>query len=808
MTTSTSSFPPSSTQQALAWALHPVSCIFLLLRPLRLLFYSVVFALLATAMRPVPATAQTNLGTKASQAATVADCPGSIVHYFGLDETTPGSYRDYESTTEATCTGCPAPSPGRFAGGQRFDGSSTGLQIADIANFEWGPNSSFTIEVWVQVAGNSSSNRVIIGRTSQNSLMAWWLGIDAQGYAVLDMRDNAGKSHVINDYQKAVPLTDGKWHHVAIVRNGTEERTKLYVDGFRVDDLRDDRKVFNGSFESSSPVTVGYLDLGSMFRFSGLLDELRVYNRDLTEQEMRDRYNNGAGSYCGPQTFAPEIVSDPITYAMAGQQYTYNVNATGNPVPGYTLLTPLQGMSLDAGTGVIQWVPTAAGIFTVEVKASNSAGESAPQRFQVNVRAATEEPIGMLHHWQLNEGSGNRFADVYTPIDATVARQRPSAVKGVVGTAQRFNGRDTGLDVVGSPNFDWDANENLTIELWLRTETAEGSSDEDNQVLVGRYAKDSPSQWWLGLDKDRRAGFYLPDTDFKGAYVGYAGPKLNDGAWHQLVVSRDGAGSIRLYVDGVEIAAGRFPNNNSFISRSAVNIGYFNASILTSYQYEGDLDEVKLFGRVLSPEEIRERYVEVYNSLTEFLSFKGRYIDGEGFGQKNVVLEWRTLNELETAYFEVERSEDGENFTPIGQVQASGTTTVAVDYTYTDITPLKPQGYYRLKLLRQDETFSYSQIILLQDRSPVASSFRVYPNPTSRGAEVSIEILNLKESETVSFTVTDITGRQMLQLQEQTNERGELYLTLPVELHLRPGVYNLTVRDSSKMLSRKLVVAQ
>jgi hypothetical protein len=737
-------------------------------------------------------------------------CPPGVVHYFGLDETEAGSYRDYASNTLATCTGCPVPAGSRFAGGQRFNGSNTGLLITDIANFEWNQNSNFTMEVWVQVAGSSANNRVIVGRASKNTDMSWWLGIDAQGYAVFDMRDNTGKSHVINDYQKIVNLNDGKWHHIAIVRDGIEERTKLYVDGFRVDDLRIDLKKYEGSFESSSPVTIGYLDLGNMYRFNGVIDEFRVYNRDLNEPEMRSRYNNGAGNYCGPRQFAPEIVSTPITFATVGQQYRYEVYATGNPDPSYRLLNSPPGMAVNFRLGVINWVPTTVGSFTVEVMASNSAGDSAPQKFQVNVRPATEEPIGILHHWPLNESGGNTFADVYTPIDAIPeVKKRPAAVKGAVGMGQRFNGRDTGLDVIGSPNFDWKSNESFTIELWLRTETRNGGSEADNQVLVGRHAKDSPSQWWLGLDKDRKAAFYLPDIRFEGNFVGSAGPKLNDGAWHQLVAVRDGgSGATRLYVDGVQVAAANFVYNNEFTSRSPVTIGYFNASLANSYQYEGDMDEVKLFGRALTPEEIKNRFTEVYYGLTEILSFEGRYADGESFNQKVVVLDWRTLNELDTDFFEIERSEDGENFTAIGQVKASGTTTAAIDYTYTDTAPFKERGYYRLRLVRLDGAFIYSNIILVQDRSPIASSFKVYPNPAARGDEVIIEIANLKEEEEVTFMVTDLSGRQVMRQQVRTDAAGELYLTLPVDATLTPGIYNLTVAGSNKTLNRKLVVGR
>lgn len=735
-------------------------------------------------------------------------CPSGLVHHFGFDEKIASNYTDYVTNTIATCTACPEPAVSRFAGGQRFNGSGAGLQFSQINNFQWGPNTSFSMEVWVQV-NRKSSNQVIIGRKSGDGLSAWWLGINPEGYAVFDMQDNYGEPHTLTDYLKAVNLFDGKWHHIAVVREGGPQITKLYVDGFRVDDRRIETKVYRGSMESSSPVTFGYIDIDSKYYFNGILDEFLVYNRNLSEQEMRNRYNQGAGSYCGPEAVRPEIVSQPITFGTVNQQYRYDVNAAGKPAPSYLLISGPNGMTINASTGLISWVPQTAGNFSVEVRSSNSQGESAPQRFQIEIRPATEEKIGMLHHWMLNETSGPNYRDVYTPIDAVAGeRSRPASVKGVEGGAQRFNGRDTGLDVIGSPNFDWKANETFTIELWLRTETKEGSSEAQNQVLLGRHATDSPSQWWLGLDKDRRAGFYLPDIEFKGSFVG-GGPKLNDGAWHQLVVVRDGSsGATRLYVDGEQVASGSFGHDFGFSSRSPVTIGYFNASLLNSYHYDGDLDEVKLFGRALTPEEIRERFMDVYNSLTQILTFEGRYVDGESFNQKKVVLDWRTLYELEMNFFDIERSQDGENFTSIGQVKASGTTTATIDYTYTDETPLKDQGYYRLRLVRLDGSATYSNIILVQDRSLAASSFRVYPNPAAVRDEITIEVANLKENEEVTFMITDGAGRQVHSRQVRTNELGELYLVMLVESSLKPGIYNLTVAGSNKTLNRKLVVAR
>src|SRR5690606_29116330 len=110
-----------------------------------------------------------------------------------------------------------------------------------------------------------SSNQVIIGRKSSDGLSAWWLGVNPEGYAVFDMQDNYGEPHTLTDYLKAVNLFDGKWHHIAVVREGGPQITKLYVDGFRVDDRRTEIKEYRGSMESSSPVTIGYIDIDSKY---------------------------------------------------------------------------------------------------------------------------------------------------------------------------------------------------------------------------------------------------------------------------------------------------------------------------------------------------------------------------------------------------------------------------------------------------------------------------------------------------------------------------------------------------------------
>ncbi len=89
---------------------------------------------------------------------------------------------------------------------------------------------------------------------------------------------------------------------------------------------------------------------------------------------------------------APVIGSEPVTAAVAGRQYTYDVNATdadeGDTLT-YAFAQNPTGMSLNAASGLIQWVPTEAQIGTHNVVVEAADNRTPPalgrQAFDVTV---------------------------------------------------------------------------------------------------------------------------------------------------------------------------------------------------------------------------------------------------------------------------------------------------------------------------------------------------------------------------------------------------------------------------------------
>lgn len=90
---------------------------------------------------------------------------------------------------------------------------------------------------------------------------------------------------------------------------------------------------------------------------------------------------------------APAITSLPATAGSLDTFYTYDINASGNPEPTYSLISAPHGMVINSATGLITWQPIdgQTGAQSVTVQATNRVG-STTQDFVINVLADTLAP--------------------------------------------------------------------------------------------------------------------------------------------------------------------------------------------------------------------------------------------------------------------------------------------------------------------------------------------------------------------------------------------------------------------------------
>jgi uncharacterized repeat protein (TIGR01451 family) len=122
-----------------------------------------------------------------------------------------------------------------------------------------------------------------------------------------------------------------------------------------------------------------------------------------------------------------------------------------------------------------------------------------------------------------------------------------------------------------------------------------------------------------------------------------------------------------------------------------------------------------------------------------------------------VLLNWATASEKDNAFFMVERSADGKNFSAVGKVAGAGNSTIKMDYTFLDAHALTGTAYYRLKQVDLDGKFEYSKVVAVQTKAIIGGvSLKVFPNPTT--GVVSLDLTSATPA-SVTVKVFALDGR-------------------------------------------------
>jgi hypothetical protein len=109
---------------------------------------------------------------------------------------------------------------------------------------------------------------------------------------------------------------------------------------------------------------------------------------------------------------------------------------------------------------------------------------------------------------------------------------------------------------------------------------------------------------------------------------------------------------------------------------------------------------------------------------TNSLSFTG------SLQTDNIQLKWTTAKAYDASAFVIEKSIDGYNYKVLGTVNVSARNSVASSqYLFSDVNAVAGSNFYRLRIIRQDGTITYSNIVDISKKGAVSVS--VMPNPVA-----------------------------------------------------------------------------
>ncbi|MEO0775968.1 MAG: DUF1501 domain-containing protein [Bacteroidota bacterium] len=160
--------------------------------------------------------------------------------------------------------------------------------------------------------------------------------------------------------------------------------------------------------------------------------------------------------------------------------------------------------------------------------------------------------------------------------------------------------------------------------------------------------------------------------------------------------------------------------------------------------------------------------------------------EAEVIEDKVVLLQWSTSSEVNSDYFEVERSKDGSDFEYLGRVAARGESSSFQSYELLDEEPLLGTSYYRLRSVDLDDTFAFSDVRSVTLNRQLVSHFKLYPNPAIYDANVVLTS-TINTAATVQLYAVD--GSQVLS-RDLSIDRGFNKLAIDVS-RLTAGQYLL-----------------
>ncbi len=206
-------------------------------------------------------------------------------------------------------------------------------------------------------------------------------------------------------------------------------------------------------------------------------------------------------------------------------------------------------------------------------------------------QSCTALPSGAVGWWNA-EGNANDALG----SNNGVLHNGTSFSTGLVGQAFSFDGVDDYVSINRSIQDDF------TIEFWLNTTQVVGTDDGqwyEGMGLVDAEVRSVTNDFGVTLRNGRVFfGVGNPDVTIKSGFV-------SDGNWHHVAATRlRSTGEMRLYVDGLQVASAN-AGTQSLTAPPRITMGQVQVD---NNPYQGKLDEVTLYSRVLSAQEVQAIY--------------------------------------------------------------------------------------------------------------------------------------------------------------------------------------------------------
>lgn len=395
----------------------------------------------------------------------------------------------------------------------------------------------------------------------------------------------------VNSFATQGTVNDGEWHHIAYVYDQSDTGyIRIYIDGTSSGYQTNPAA---WSWPLGQELEFGLSHDGYWFGFQGAMDDIRFYNRPLSAAEVAIIAPPSFRFDVRPATQSAFIGDDVLLTAVANMTATYQWQFWGTNLAGSTAtslaLTNVQ--------------PASAGPYTVVASnATFGAITSAPAVLTLYPRPSLADSL--VARYDFDAAPVNNVI-----VDTAPGSRHPgtnllatwSALVAGRSGVMLFSPADPGSQIAIPPSTDFDSSKG-TIAFWMKS--------PGNDLTFGDYAA-------IIFDRRTDNGDVITMVDDGTLFVqplshGFqvntfaTTNTVNDDQWHHIAYVYDQGvnGFIRIYIDG-QLAASN-PNSGpwSWDPAEELELGKSHDSFWR--RYNGYLDDVQFYGRVLSTAEVVE----------------------------------------------------------------------------------------------------------------------------------------------------------------------------------------------------------
>jgi Concanavalin A-like lectin/glucanases superfamily/Immunoglobulin I-set domain len=241
-----------------------------------------------------------------------APAPSGMVAWWPAE----GNANDIMGINNGTAYGGLTYAPGEVGTAFNFDGSSGYVSVPSSPSLLF--SNAFTAEAWINLGTPPSGDETIAAKGVDANVPVDWQMLVYGGKLAVQINVAGNWSPIVC----ATTLSPGVWYHVAMTYDGSN--LQGYVNG-----VLDGSVSVPGSMQTSSyALKIGvYSPAAHLAYFRGKIDELSLYSRTLSSNEIAAIYNAGSSGKCGPLRITQDLTNNGVLY---GQNTTLGVQVSGS----------------------------------------------------------------------------------------------------------------------------------------------------------------------------------------------------------------------------------------------------------------------------------------------------------------------------------------------------------------------------------------------------------------------------------------------------------------------------------------------